>query len=161
MKTSSLASSLFVASGFYTVLLYVFADQIAEYSRNSDPWLALGLYFLTQPLIILAVVVAVLYTQSTNRGTLRGIVGGFMLGVWGEAISLSHCVTATAFPTETINYACIDTLLIKIFVNAGIPYGVSYTLYYLIFPILLLVGALMILGNVGFTEFFKGAKMRR
>lgn len=160
MSYASTAKWLLISAIVYTIAIYAFADPIAAYSQTADPLIGLLLYFATQSSIILMIAVAVLYTQSVHKSTWRGLVGGLLIGIWSDSISLPHCVPATGFPTEAVNYACSDTLIIKMLTSVGLPFGVSYTFYYLFFALLLLFGGFLILGKVGFTEFFGGAKRR-
>jgi hypothetical protein len=145
-----------------TIILYAFADPIADYSKAGNPLIALAIYYLSQTTMFLTIFVSILYTQAVHKSIWRGLVGGTILSVFfGDITSLPHCVSALGFPMEAVNYACSDTLIIKMLVSAGVPFGVSYTFYYLVIPIMALFFGFMILGKVGFTEFFGGNKMRR
>lgn len=109
------------------------------------------IYLFSNPSNVLIVVGIVMFNTGVDTNVIKNILGGLMIILAADIISWSR-FSPTGLPTDTGLLASPDGILISKLLSLGFSYSTTYAIFYLIFPVLLVLGALAILG---INNFFK------
>ena len=109
------------------------------------------IYLFSNPANVLLVVGIVMFNTGENTNVFKNVLGGIMILISADILGFSR-FSPTGLPTDAGLLASPDGIVITKLLAIGMSYSVAYTFYYLILPVLLVLGALAILG---FNNFFK------
>ena len=135
----------FVILSIYT---YKNNDQISSTIANGGSTGILW-YFLTNPAYVL-ILFSVFYFNSDNL-VWRNVLGSFMIIIAADIVSYPRFLTS-GIGNEAALLASSDGIIMKRLLSEGFAYNTAFMIYYLILPIVLIIGALAILG---IHNFFK------
>lgn len=138
---------------FVILVVYIYQnnDQISSTIIN-DGSTGILWYFLTNPAYVL-ILFSVIYINSDNV-IWRNFLGSVMIIVAADIVSYPRFLTS-GIGNEAALLASSDGIIIKRLLSEGFAYNTAFTIYYLVFPIALMVGALAILGIHNFFKFMR------
>lgn len=149
-KTAWLIVALFVALAVYLAL---YAEGLAaQVMASGNVGFGLLIYLLSNPAYLLIIAGIVVWKDGGFGQKLKSFIAGLFIVEALDAISLPRCVPSGGLPTESLNFLCSDTLVVKGFTDAGIAFGNAWWLYYLVLPVVLVVAALYLLGALQFVK---------
>jgi hypothetical protein len=144
---------------FFTVVFFIYSDRIVTYLSSLSPLLVLFFSIFISPIYVLFIIS--LYNQYSFKGALAGYI--ISLGV--DCISIPHIFTKSGelstaslnLYTDSVFWGLMPQFLKDITIN--IPYdgqvNLAVFLIYIVFPISLIIIALMIATGKKFPKIFK------
>mgnify|MGYP001568267427 CR=1 FL=1 len=152
-KTFSLGFIIFFV--VLTYYLYTNNDSIANIIANDGVQGTIW-YFVSNPAYLL-LFLSVVYFNS-EAGILKNAVGALMIIYASDIISYPRLSPAGL--GDNINLlASLDGLFFNKMLAQGFSYSTLYSFYYLILPIVLIIGAISILGIHNFFKHLTGGKV--
>lgn len=150
-KTILLAFSLFA------IISFIYSDAIVNWVSALPPIIVLFITSLFSPIYLL-----LLWALFKDYGV-RGLIGGFIIGLASDTISLPHVLTVSGeksmaiwhFIPETVFWEMIPNFL-KFTINLPLVGAVNFAilLIYVILSISLIILALMIVHKKNFKDVF-------
>lgn len=152
-KQNKIYIAAFIA---YTTFFYLFINPIIAYVAARDGIQAFLLSFLGQPANIL--IIWLLISKSSKQAKFTSAIAGIMIATAFTFVSMPHCVPSSGdfSAVQYENSICTDVITVNHMMSAGINFKLAYFLYYELIPILLVFGALKILGHQKFQQTFEG-----
>ena len=136
---------------FFLVAVFIafYYDKISDFMVHTNFLIALFTYYLLNPIYPL-LIVGIVYQNKDI--VWKALFASFLIVYATDVVGLPHCVGQTAMPTESINYACSDTILMQQFLNMHLSYYIAWLLNYIIMPTLAIYLALRLLGYNAFVK---------
>ena len=142
------AYSFVIGFIFLTWYLYSNNDSVASIIAN-DGFQGIFWYIVSNPAYILLFIS--IYALNTEAGFWSNTIGSFFILYASDIISYPR-LSPVAMPLNNPILASSDTLFITQLTQWGLSYTNSWTFYYLVLPILLIIASLQILGITNFTR---------
>jgi len=139
---------------FVTIYIYMNNDSVASIIAGNG-FNGIFWYILTNPAYILIIIT--IFMLNREAGVLKNILGGFMLIFAMDIVSMPRFSPA-GLSQDLGLLASSDGIFFNWFLSHGLTFSSAYTLYYLILPILLILGALAILGIHNFYRQLMGQR---
>lgn len=137
-----------------TFYLYNNNDDVANIIAH-DGLYGLFWYFLSNiPYVLILISIFVLNPQV---GFGRNLLGGFMMVYAMDIVSFPR-LSVAGMTTDIGLLSSSDALVMNHILKLGINYSTAYTFYYLVLPILLILGSLSILGIHNFFKQLTGGQ---
>lgn len=135
---------------FIVLTYYLYSNNDAVASIIAlDGVKGVAYYILSNPAYLLLITSVVLVNREA--GTLKNIIGTLMIIYASDIISYPR-LSPSGMSDSVHLLASLDGVMVAKLIEKGMEYSTAYTLYYLILPIALIVGAM---GVLGIRNFFK------
>lgn len=135
----------------YTLIIGIFADNIARWASTMPSFIQLITYYFTQTQFIL-IMTGSIYLGVMRKKIFSGTVAGILLDLASDSTSTPHCVLSSGFVANAPNLTlCSDTISIR-WMDMILPHIVSYSIYYWVLPILFIIIAFELLGVTKFVK---------
>lgn len=142
--------ALLFTAGFIALTIWIyFNNSYVEQTIVHDGLNGVLFYILSNPAYILLFFSIIHYNQE--MGIIKNIIGGFALVLALDIVSYPRLPQGT-MPLDVSSLASSDALLVGKIMSFGVSYNYSWTFYYLILPIILIIVALQILGIHNFYQ---------
>lgn len=135
-----------------TIYLYLNGDKVAlTISKNG--FKGAIYYFLTNANYILILISIILLNREVSF--IRNLIGGIFSVVSFDIVSMPRMLQSNV--SQDLGFlASMDGIVITKLLSLGMDYSTIYTLYYLVFPIVLVIASLNILGIDNFYRRIMG-----
>lgn len=151
-RTQRTAIIILAAFTALAIFVAIKAQDISASMQTAKLFPNLFFVYLLNPAnILLAYGIVFVHRERA----LKAILAAVLLVFAFTAVSFPHMVDKTGLPTTVAAYGSADTLVIK---NLAVTTGHTFAwyLYYLILPILCVIGALALLGYKAFVRKING-----
>jgi len=154
MDKKTFAYGFLIAFGVLTWYLYsnndLIATAIAHDGINGMFW-----YFISNMSYVLLIFAIVILNRDSGVSTIRSLLGAILIIYAFDIVSYPR-FSPVAMTTDLTMLASSDALAINKIKALGFSYPTTYTFYYLVLPLLLLVLSIQLLGIDNFYRKITG-----
>ena len=135
----------------YVIFIYLYQSRLIDIITTSSFLTGTLIYLLTNPAYILLVYFII---KTAKRSKVKATISSIIIIFALDIASFPRILLGELFSTSSSTVSNMGTIAIKSLVDFGIPQGLAFFSYYLVFPIALMWFALELSGHIDFLKKF-------